>query len=82
MCGINFKATTPVLCMECQERDNENHRLNYCPKWQDMNFVHSDIKVNFADVFSDNKEKLSPIVSHIQKVWELRLGNGSMKKPQ
>ena len=82
VCGINFKATTPAICMECQESDNENHRLNYCQKWQDTNFVHCDTKVDFTDVFSDSKEKLSPIVRCIQKVWELRLGNGSMKKTQ
>ena len=80
VCGTNFKATTPTICMECQESDNENHRLNYCRKWQDTNLARSNVKVDFSDVFSDNREKLSPIIRHIQTVWELRLGNGSMKK--
>ena len=81
MCGVNFKATIPAVCMECQVIDNEDHRLNHCHKWQDINFVNNDINANFLDVFSEDKQKLSTIVHSIQKVWELKLGNGSMKKP-
>ena len=80
MCGINFKATTPAVCMECQVIDNEDHRLNHCPKWQDINFVNENVKVDFLDVFSDDNQKLSAIINCIQKVWELQLGSGSMKK--
>ena len=81
MCGINFKATTPAVCTECQVIDNEDHRLNHCRKWQDTNFVNESVKVNFFDVYSEDKQKLSVIIQRIQNVWELKLGNGSMKKP-
>ena len=81
MCGKNYKATTPAICNECQESDSEDHRLNYCLKWQDTNFALSNDKVDFLDVFSDNKQVLTPIIQRIQKVWEVKLGNGSMKKP-
>ena len=67
--------------MECQVTDNEDHRLNYCHKWQDTNFANNDVKVNFVDVFSEDRQKLSAIIHCIQKVWELQIGNGSMKKP-
>ena len=69
-----------VVCMECQVVDNEDHRLNYCRKWQDINFVNDNVNVNFMDIFSEDKQKLSEIIQCIQKVWELQLGNGSMKK--
>ena len=81
MCGKNFKATTSAICMECQETDDEDHRLNVCSKWQHINFVNDDTNTPFSNVHSGNREILAPILSRIQKVWELHLGNGSMKKP-
>ena len=79
-CGSNFKATIPEICKECQLVDNESHRLNQCPKWQDTNFSNGDTKAEFMDVFSDDRQKLSTIIRHIQRVWELYAGNGTMKK--
>ena len=61
--------------------DNEDHRLNHCRKWQDTNFISESVKVNFRDVYSEDKEKLAVVIQRIQNVWELKLGNGSMKKP-
>ena len=80
-CGVNFKGTIPEVCRECQLVDNENHRLNQCPQWQDTNFANDDTFVEFTDIFSNNVEKLSPIIQRIQKVWEVHVGNGAMKKP-
>ena len=67
-CGSNFKATIPEVCRECQLVDNENHRLNHCPQWQDTNFFNNDTKAEFMDIFSDNSQKLSPIIQSIQRV--------------
>ena len=47
MCGNNFKATTSALCIECQETDDENHRLNVCCKWQHINFINDDANTLF-----------------------------------
>ena len=79
-CGRNFKATIPEVCRECRLVDNENHRLNQCPQWQDTNFVNDDTLVEFTDIFSDNEQKLSQIIQRIQRVWELHVGNGAMKR--
>ena len=79
-CGRNFKATIPEECRECQLVDNENHRLNQCPQWHETNFVNNDTLIEFTDVFSNEREKLSPIIQRIQQVWELHVGNGAMKK--
>ena len=80
-CGRNFKATIPEECRECRLVDNEDHRLNKCPQWHETNFVNHDTLIEFTDVFSDKREKLSPIIQRIQQVWELHTGNGAMKKP-
>ena len=67
--------------MECQENDSEDQCLNYCRKRYDINFVNDQVKVDFLDIFSDDKQKLTPIVNRMKRVWDLYLSNGSMKKP-
>ena len=54
--------------MECQVADNEDHRLNYCPRWQDINFANDNVKINFLDIFSEDRQKLSAIIHCIQNV--------------
>ena len=33
-CGKNHKGTLSLMCTTCNIIDDENHRLNVCPKWQ------------------------------------------------
>ena len=79
-CGKNFKGTLPEICQKCLVTDDENHRMNTCPKWKDTNFLESETKISFCNIFSNDSSILPEIIERIQKVWELSLGNGLMKR--
>ena len=79
-CGKNFRGSMTETCKECQVLDDENHRLNECPNWRETNLLDRDREVEFCDIFSNDPTKLMHIISHIQSVWELSFGNGSMKR--
>ena len=68
-CGKNFKGNKPEICSLCNEIDDENHRLNDCVKFRDINFYDSDIKVDFQRVFSNDIEILREILPSIQRVY-------------
>ena len=78
-CGRNMKGTILETCSECNETDDEQHRLTTCKKWSDLNSNHGS-DVNFNDIYSEDKETLDRIVAKICMVWETRFANGRMKK--
>ena len=78
-CGRNMKGTIPEICPECNEIDDEQHRLSICKKWSNLNSDH-DTGVHFHDVYSENEETLNRILEEINVVWETRFANGRMKK--
>ena len=41
-CGKNFKGTMQEMCNECQKIDDEDHRLNHCPKYQENNHYNHE----------------------------------------
>ena len=79
-CGKNLKGTIPEVCRACGEADSESHRLNRCIKWRHLNYSQTGEEFDFRDIYSNDKAKLSQIISCIQRVWEVRYGNGLMKK--
>ena len=79
-CGTNFKGTMPETCKACQTTDNENHRLNECISYANLNLADTDAKCNFDDVFSQDSNTLKLIISQLDKVWDFRYTNGRMKK--
>ena len=68
-CGQNFKGTISEKCNLCDVPDNENHRLNYCIKFRDINFFDNAEKVDFNLIHSNNVEILRDISPKIEKVW-------------
>ena len=77
-CGKNFKGTDEIKCKSCDVIDDENHRLNYCTQWKDINLLNSDITIDFQNVFSNDIETLRMIIPYIQKVWNVKNANGTM----
>ena len=49
-CGKNFKGTLPEICPSCDVTDDEQHRLNYCTRFNEINLSDKLTKVNFDDV--------------------------------
>ena len=78
-CGRNFKGTMKEMCTECNENDDEDHRLNNCKKWELTNNVGKD-KIDFQDIYSSDPQVLNQIIKAIENVWELKYANGRMKR--
>ena len=76
--GTNFKGTMSVVCRECKVNDDENHRLNYCKKYQSINLYNETQKVDFNHIYSNDIEVVRSINEPIEKVWNTRNANGTM----
>ena len=79
-CGKNFKGSIPEICRGCGEEDDESHRLNRCGTWKHLNLSETVDKVDFGEIYSNDINILLPVIKSIQRVWELHVGNGSMKR--
>ena len=79
-CGNNLKETMPEMCKTCNVLDDEDHRLNECRVYNDMNLVNKSTKANFGDVFSDENDKLNSILDHIENLCEFLYANGRIRK--
>ena len=79
-CGQNLRGTKPEICNQCNVIDDENHRLNHCIKFRDINLCDSKTKEDFHKIFSDDIETLREIIPNIQKVWNTKTAHGSMAK--
>ena len=80
-CGKNFKGSMSELCPTCNVADDEEHRLNYCTKWEEINNLNRT-KVDFGDIYRNDSQILNNIVTSIERVWELKYANGRMKRIQ
>ena len=78
-CGKNFRGTLAVKCITCNEIDNEEHRLNKCSKFIDINHIDKNEKIMFETVYSTNVESLRTVIRRIETVWNVRLGHGTMQ---
>ena len=77
-CGINYKGTLTTQCTTCDTTDNEEHRLNSCIRYENVNFYHSEDEIPFDTIYSTNIDQLKEIISRISQVWNVRTGHGSM----
>ena len=72
MCGANFRMMFGEKdCKKCDKLDDENHRLNECLLYCNVNWVDSNEKVIFGDVYSSNVRTLKEILKQIMKLWTL-----------
>ena len=78
-CGINFKNKLSPTCTQCNSIDDENHRLNECPKWKRINYSEKAEKADFSDIFSNDCETVKNILLKIQTVWNATTENGTMR---
>ena len=76
-CGKNFKGSINETCLSCNKFDDESHRLNYCEKFQESNLFGSDNKVNFNDIYSDNIDVIKSVITHIEKLWNVKTAHGN-----
>ena len=79
-CGKNFKGSMPVLCTVCNVTDTEEHRINHCSRFEELNFCDRNIheKVEFNTIYSDDLDTLRIIIGRINKLWNVKNGHGTI----
>ena len=78
-CGKNFKGTMRESCLECNKLDDEEHRMNYCGKWEATNNI-GKTTIDFTNIYSSDDIVLDGVISAIECVWELKYANGRMRR--
>ena len=77
-CGKNFGGTHGGVCSECNTHDDENHRLNHCKKWRELNYSEQDEKIDFELVYSCDVKTLRNTFGKLNKVWNIKNTPGFM----
>ena len=78
-CGMNYKGTIREICMTCNVSDDEEHRLNHCIKYRESNYYDENEKIPFKTIFSGDISEVKNVFPMIERVWNVKLGHGSMK---
>ena len=80
-CAANFShGHGTKLCDICKVTDNEDHRMNACSKWAQINLVNSGSKVRFSDIYHDDYDLCLKVVETILSMWDLENGKNEMRK--
>ena len=79
-CGKNFKGSLREVCSTCKVLDDENHRLNYCVTYKNLNLYDAQHKVAFTDIFSTDISVIRIVMKEIEKVWNVKNAHGCMNK--
>ena len=78
-CAANFSdGHGGKQCDTCGVEDNENHRINMCPKWKSTEQSNED-EVNYEQVFSENEEESMKVIKRIIHMWDLGNGRNCMR---
>ena len=79
-CGKNHKGTLSLKCTTCGIDDDEDHRLNDCPKWQQRSMKCSNEaeRFNFNKIYSNDVCTLREIIPAIQNLWNVKSAHGTM----
>ena len=77
-CGKNYGGSMQNLCPDCNCLDDENHRLNFCPKWSENNQVNTCDTISFESIYSNDENVLKTIIPVIEKLWNTKTGHGKM----
>ena len=71
-CANNYSIKSGgKMCCLCKEIDDENHRINWCKKWEGVNLCDSQAKADFQDIYCSDDEKIIKIVETIASLLDL-----------
>ena len=76
-CGRNYKGTKSEICTTCGVVDNEDHIINYCPKF--VTLRESLEHIDFNNVYSDQIEVIKKVIPVIELLWNTANANGSLR---
>ena len=66
-------------CSVCHLLDDENHRINDCILFKDINLYHSDSKINFVDIYSESITVALKVIEIVLRMWDLGNGKNAMR---
>ena len=79
-CAANFSmGYGGKNCRQCGVIDDEQHRINNCEVWKDVNLFTSNEKINFKLLYSEDERESLPIVEKILEMWDLGNNRNCMK---
>ena len=79
-CAANYSTGYATKdCRECDMTDDENHRINHCRLWLNTNLFSSCDKLNFEDIYSDDRSKSLKVIERILLMWDLGNGRNIMR---
>ena len=68
------------LCNVCDVEDDETHRINACVKFGDLNRYRELDKIDFEMIYSDDWDKVMPVICSILSIWDLEHGRNKIKE--
>ena len=79
-CRANFSSGYGnKSCPKSNKIDDERHRINYCPVYQEINLYDCENKLDFDLIYSDDLNEILKVVEVILKLWDLGFGKNSMR---
>ena len=78
-CANNFQGSfVNNFCVDCNEIDNESHRINNCKNWKSTNRYEKGERVEFLDVYKDDDKSYMTVITAILENWNLKHGKNEM----
>ena len=79
-CAANFSMGYATKeCRACGVTDDEDHRINHCVQWCDINLSNSVEKINFTDIYSNDRVESLKVIERVMMMWDLGNGKNAMK---
>ena len=79
-CAANFKGRYgDKICKKCLTEDNENHRINVCPEWSNINLVNETENIDFDQIHSENEGESLKVVKKVIEMWDLGNNKNTMR---
>ena len=80
-CARNYKTKYKTdICPKCDKMDDENHCINECPKWGNVNRYGRQDKIDFNKIYTDDAGELMIIADEIHKIWQIEYGKNEIRK--
>ena len=79
-CAKNFKGKYgSELCKECNEVDDESHRINVCGRWEHVNLCKGGYSIDFNAVYSEEIDTIRQISRLLRSVWNIENGKNEIQ---
>ena len=79
-CGTNYRMKYgQTKCKECKMEDDEQHRINDCTKYRDINNCDNPVKFHFGGVYANDRDTVNQSAEGILKIWDLENGKNVIR---